>query len=747
MPVEKFSIPSNFTLLQSLELLQAIVANQLENYRQQKVKQTPNSHNLNKTYKLLDDLLKYLNEGLYKIERYFKCKEGLSNSTNGNSELQNRVEDLQILNEDIRLARKDCRNRLKVLEKQEHGSHGKGLGLSGIWRSYSKKGKSIDNHEEQAAIEAAERIRKARLEDETRRREEEQKRDEEAKAQREKMIEVMVKEQVEQELNSKLQEERKRQRRADEEERRRRQEKDKKVMSPPSTKPNQLVSRGARSNNSDRHNLAVNGRRSLDIRPSARRSLEANVIEPQRKSLDMQDIGRAAQLAWSHSQQEDLRVQRPASFTVRKSNNSPAQGAQSPTSPTIRRKYDYVKPVLHRQQIKQPKKPSVAGEASRNSNSAETKNAARRETGLPRRSQTIPKSNPSSSRSPPSRSPTPPPEVERESTPGAGSDESSLSPMERRINKVMETLRGVDAHECEQIKNEILVMDEKVHWDDIAGLTRAKNSLKETVVYPFLRPDLFRGLREPIRGMLLFGPPGTGKTMIAKAVATESNSTFFSISASSLLSKYLGESEKLVKALFYMAKRLAPSIIFIDEIDSLLTARSDNENESSRRIKTELLIQWSALSSATAQDNKDSATDARVLVLAATNLPWAIDEAARRRFSRRLYIPLPEYETRLYHLKKLMSKQQNKLSETDYEVIAGMCEGFSGSDITALAKEAAMEPIRDLGDNLMNAEFSNIRGVMVKDFEKALQTVKKSVSPTSLQQYQDWAAGFGSTGA
>lgn len=98
-----------------------------------------------------------------------------------------------------------------------------------------------------------------------------------------------------------------------------------------------------------------------------------------------------------------------------------------------------------------------------------------------------------------------------------------------------------------------------------------------------------------------------------------------------------------------MAKRLAPSIIFIDEIDSLLTARSDNENESSRRIKTELLIQWSALSSATAQDNKDSATDARVLVLAATNLPWAIDEAARRRFSRRLYIPLPEYETRLYH--------------------------------------------------------------------------------------------------
>ena len=152
-----------------------------------------------------------------------------------------------------------------------------------------------------------------------------------------------------------------------------------------------------------------------------------------------------------------------------------------------------------------------------------------------------------------------------------------------------------------EILNEILVTDEKVYWDDIAGLRNAKNSLKEAVVYPFLRPDLFKGLREPVRGMLLFGPPGTGKTMIAKAVATESNSTFFSVSASSLLSKYLGESEKLIRALFYMAKKLSPSIIFIDEIDSMLTARSENENESSRRIKTELLIQWSSLSAATAQ--------------------------------------------------------------------------------------------------------------------------------------------------
>lgn len=745
MPVEKFSIPSNFTLLQSLELLQSIVANQLENCQQLKNKQSTTSHNLHKTYKLLDDLLKYLNDGLYKIERYFKCKEGLSSTTKTNSELQNKVEDLQILNEDIRLARKDCRNRLKILDKQERGGHGKGLGISGIWRSYSKKTKSSDSQEEQAAIEAAERIRKSRQEDESKRLQEERKREEEAKAQRERMIELMVKEQVELELNTKLEEERKRQRRAEEEDKRRRQE-SKKPTSPPLGRPSQLNSRSARPNGADRHNLLVNGRRSLDVRPSARRSLETNNAQPQRKSLDMQDIGRAAQLAWSHSQANDSQPGTPVS-TIRKANNLPVQSSQAQKGSTVRKKYDYVKPVVHRQLIKPPRKSSSVSEKAKSTSTVDTKSVPRRDAGVPKKPLTGAVSSPQLPRSPSSRSPTPPIDIGRESTPGASSDDNAMSPMERRIQRIMETLRGVDVHECEQIKNEILVMDEKVHWDDIAGLTRAKGSLKETVVYPFLRPDLFKGLREPIRGMLLFGPPGTGKTMIAKAVATESNSTFFSISASSLLSKYLGESEKLVKALFYMAKRLAPSIIFIDEIDSLLTARSDNENESSRRIKTELLIQWSALSSATAQDNNNSATDARVLVLAATNLPWAIDEAARRRFSRRLYIPLPEYETRLHHLKKLMSKQKNRLSETDFEVIAGLCEGFSGSDITALAKEAAMEPIRDLGDNLMDADFNKIRGVTIKDFEKALQTVKKSVSPASLQQYEEWAVGFGSTGA
>ncbi|CDK27226.1 unnamed protein product [Kuraishia capsulata CBS 1993] len=313
-------------------------------------------------------------------------------------------------------------------------------------------------------------------------------------------------------------------------------------------------------------------------------------------------------------------------------------------------------------------------------------------------------------------------------------------------DKLIASLRGVDPLAAKQIMNEIIVHGDEVYWDDIAGLESAKNSLKETVVYPFLRPDLFSGLREPARGMLLFGPPGTGKTMLARAVATESKSTFFSISASSLTSKYLGESEKLVRALFQLAKKLAPSIIFVDEIDSLLSSRNnEGENESSRRIKNEFLVQWSDLTKAAA--GRDQGEDAqRVLVLAATNLPWAIDEAARRRFVRRQYIPLPEYETRKVQLLKLLSFQNHTLSESDFEKLIAMTESFSGSDITALAKDAAMGPLRELGDKLLLTRKSEIRPISLVDFVNSLTYIRPSVSKEGLLQFEDWAEKYGSSG-
>ena len=301
---------------------------------------------------------------------------------------------------------------------------------------------------------------------------------------------------------------------------------------------------------------------------------------------------------------------------------------------------------------------------------------------------------------------------------------------------------NVDPDALQQVAREIVVKGDEVHWDDIAGLDAAKQALKEAVVYPFLRPDLFSGLREPAKGMLLFGPPGTGKTMLARAVATESRSTFFSISASSLTSKYLGESEKLVRALFALARALAPSIIFVDEIDSLLSARSGGEHEATRRIKTQFLTEWSDLAAAAA--GRAGGGDAsRVLVLAATNLPWAIDEAARRRFARRQYIPLPEPETRRVQLGNLLARQNHKLGQQEMMQLVELTNGFSGSDITALAKDAAMGPLRSLGERLLEVEIGCIRGIEVGDFERSLQRIRPSVGEEGLRKFDEWAAKYG----
>lgn len=261
------------------------------------------------------------------------------------------------------------------------------------------------------------------------------------------------------------------------------------------------------------------------------------------------------------------------------------------------------------------------------------------------------------------------------------SNSTDMAWKKRMVSILKHLPPGVDEGAAKQILNDVIVQGDEVHWGDIAGLEIAKNALRETVVYPFLRPDLFMGLREPARGMLLFGPPGTGKTMLARAVATESKSTFFSISASSLTSKYLGESEKLVRALFGLARTLAPSIIFVDEIDSLLSQRSGSgEHEATRRIKTEFLIQWSDLQRAAAgreatEKDRERGDANRVLVLAATNLPWAIDEAARRRFVRRQYIPLPEPNTRETQLRTLLGQQKHGLSESDIERLVGLTDG------------------------------------------------------------------------
>ncbi|KAH8388051.1 hypothetical protein KR093_011374 [Drosophila rubida] len=236
-----------------------------------------------------------------------------------------------------------------------------------------------------------------------------------------------------------------------------------------------------------------------------------------------------------------------------------------------------------------------------------------------------------------------------------------------------------------KLEDAIVIEKPKVQWSDVAGLDAAKEALKEAVILPIKFPQLFTGKRIPWKGILLFGPPGTGKSYLAKAVATEANrSTFFSVSSSDLMSKWLGESEKLVKNLFELARQHKPSIIFIDEIDSMCSARSDNENDSVRRIKTEFLVQMQGVG---------NDTDG-ILVLGATNIPWVLDSAIRRRFEKRIYIPLPEAHARLVMFKIHLGNTTHVLTEQDLKELAGKTEGYSGADISIVVRDALMEPVR-----------------------------------------------------
>uniref|UniRef100_A0A7S1ND01 AAA+ ATPase domain-containing protein n=1 Tax=Eutreptiella gymnastica TaxID=73025 RepID=A0A7S1ND01_9EUGL len=279
--------------------------------------------------------------------------------------------------------------------------------------------------------------------------------------------------------------------------------------------------------------------------------------------------------------------------------------------------------------------------------------------------------------------------------------------------------------------------DQTVSWDDIVGLDEAKQALYESVMLPLQRPDLFTGLRAPSRGILLFGPPGTGKTFLARACAQGGGATFFSISASTLTSKWVGEGEKLVKALFLIAQELQPAIIFVDEIDSLLTSRSDHETESSRRLKTEFMVQMEGLGVTCESAN-------RVLVLGATNRPFELDDAILRRFPRRLYIALPDAATRQRLFTKLGEQCEAQLSAADSEELAQATEGYSSSDITNVCREAVMMPIRELGPAVISVPVDQLRQPTKQDFLRALLSVRPTVSEAQLHALHQWATAFGS---
>ncbi|KAF3432908.1 hypothetical protein FNV43_RR24010 [Rhamnella rubrinervis] len=270
-----------------------------------------------------------------------------------------------------------------------------------------------------------------------------------------------------------------------------------------------------------------------------------------------------------------------------------------------------------------------------------------------------------------------------------------------------------------RIRPEVIPANEiGVTFADIGALDETKESLQELVMLPLRRPDLFKGgLLKPCRGILLFGPPGTGKTMMAKAIANEAGASFINVSMSTITSKWFGEDEKNVRALFTLAAKVSPTIIFVDEVDSMLGQRTRvGEHEAMRKIKNEFMAHWDGLLTKPGE---------RILVLAATNRPFDLDEAIIRRFERRIMVGLPSLESREMIFRTLLSKE--KVENIDYKELATMTEGYSGSDLKNLCVTAAYRPVREL-----------IQQERLKDKEKKKEDAEsKSSEDTSDAKAED----------
>ena len=311
---------------------------------------------------------------------------------------------------------------------------------------------------------------------------------------------------------------------------------------------------------------------------------------------------------------------------------------------------------------------------------------------------------------------------------------------------------GPDGELIEMVEREVMEKNPNVKFEDIAELEGAKNTLKEAVLLPLLMPDFFRGIRRPWKGVLLYGPPGTGKTLLAKALATQGKTTFFNVSPTTFASKWKGESEKLVRILFEMARFYAPSTIFIDEVDSIGQKRGEGDNEASRKVMAEMLVQMDGVSGKLDQEDIsiEELKKNIVMVMGATNLPWDLDDALRRRFEKRVYIPLPNSVGRseMFRINLKGIKVQDNL---DMDKLVTLTDGYSGADIANVCREASlMQMRRKLMKTGGRLNFTMIKNnpsflmneldapVTQADLELAIQHISKSVSPNDIKKYEQF---------
>ncbi|XP_046742701.1 katanin p60 ATPase-containing subunit A-like 2 isoform X2 [Diprion similis] len=297
---------------------------------------------------------------------------------------------------------------------------------------------------------------------------------------------------------------------------------------------------------------------------------------------------------------------------------------------------------------------------------------------------------------------------------------------------------------ADTISRDIVMTDLNVHWDDIEGLKECKSLLKEATVYPMKYPELFGGKLAPWQGILLYGPPGTGKTMLAKAVATECKTTFFNISSTSIISKWRGDSEKLVRILFDLAEHHAPAVIFIDEADWVAGSHADVTSlkcsDPARRFRAELLARMDGLVSSKSQ----------ILLLAATNSPWELDAALLRRLEKRILVDLPDVKSRFEFLRSYV--HIDLLQDKDFFELVQKTEGYSCADLKLICKEAWMMQLRPIWQML--EENKIVRGEVGKIHHGAisklnyLQIALDRIKPTAkhiANMYKQWKEKFGAS--